>query len=153
MGVQKWYLLALNIKEPKLHRHPLKRPLCKQPSNILKILLKINKGVELLNIARIFNHIIYTFSHLHIHIFTNPYSPKFSILTNVSIGTCIRDDSTLLCHCADSCVKDKDKGHILTQDLKIIDNNKLRKLSTGGTKYRKRMSIKLKETMSDLVLP
>ena len=96
--------------------------------------------------------VIYTFSHLHIHTFTNPYSPKFSILTNVSIGTCIRDDSTLLCHCADSCVKDKDKGHILTQDLKIIDNNKLRKLSTGGTKYRKRMSIKLKETMPDLVL-
>ena len=40
------------------------------------------------------------------------------------------------CHCNGSSFVDSDHGHVVTGDLRIVDNNKLRKLFVKGPKYR-----------------
>ena len=47
--------------------------------------------------------------------------------------------------------KDKDHGHIITGDLRIVTNNKLRKIISKGPKYRLPMSIKWDQAKTSLI--
>ena len=55
---------------------------------------------------------------------------------NLDIDSVVNDNSILPCQCNDSPFSDRDHRHIMTGNLKIIQNNKLRKLFTKGPKYR-----------------
>ena len=49
--------------------------------------------------------------------------------------------NNLPCNCTTSPFTDANHGHIVTGDIRIVQNNKLRKLLCKGTKYREPVSI------------
>ena len=52
------------------------------------------------------------------------------------------------CNCSSSQFSDKDHGHVVTGDLRIIKNQKLRELFKKGPNYREKKAINWKKTMS-----
>ena len=52
------------------------------------------------------------------------------------------------CNCSSSQFSDKDHGHVVTGDLHIIKNQKLRELFKKGPNYREKKAINWKKTMS-----
>ena len=49
--------------------------------------------------------------------------------------------NNLPCNCKTSGFTDPNHGHIVTGDIRIVQNNKLRKLLCNGSKYREPVSI------------
>ena len=52
------------------------------------------------------------------------------------------------CNCSSSKFNDKDHGHVVTGDLNIIKNKKLRELFKKGPNYREKKAINWKKTVS-----
>ena len=57
----------------------------------------------------------------------------------------------LLCNCTTSPFTDPNHGHIVTGDICIVQNNKLRKLLSKGPKYREPVSINLSNCKTDII--
>ena len=57
-------------------------------------------------------------------------------VTSLDVNSFLKDNSILPCHCANSSFSDKHHGHIVTGNLGIIQNNRLRKLFSKGPKFR-----------------
>ena len=55
---------------------------------------------------------------------------------SLNVESFIQDNSILPCQCSNSSFSDKNHGHIISGDLRLIKNNKLRKLFSKGPKYR-----------------
>ena len=135
----------------------------KQQSNIFKMPFEI-KQVKFLSLSRIFNDtsFIYFITKRSLD-FEAPsvmHTLKKSIGTKSSIKEILlsleenafnRDNLISQCCCANSCLKTKEHGHILTGDLRITSNNKLRKLFTKIPNNRESISKNFKETKSDLL--
>jgi len=62
----------------------------------------------------------------------------------------LADPSTLPCNCESSPFNDVDHGHVITGDLKIVQNNKLRKLLAKGPKFRENESINWKQSKESI---
>ena len=60
---------------------------------------------------------------------------------SLDINAFIQNEAIMPCNCEDSPYKDSEHGHIVTGDLRIVRNNKRRKLITKGPKYREPSSI------------
>ena len=159
-----WYLMAMDIIDSKIFKPP---PVIKKktpPKNICKIFFD-NKAVELINLSRIFNDpvvkgaipdlpsvfdtptIVYNLSNsIGSHIFN--YN-KF--VNTLDINSFINDETILPCECEGSPFIDKDHNHIITGNLKIIHNNKLRKLFSKGPKYRENKSFSFEKAKSNII--
>ena len=59
----------------------------------------------------------------------------------IDVKAFLADPSILPCSCANSPFKDPHHGHIITGDLSIVHNNKLRKLIAKGPKFRENEGI------------
>ena len=57
-------------------------------------------------------------------------------MSSLNVENFIQDNSVLPCPCANSSFTDKHHGHIISGDLRLVKNNKLRKLFAKGPKYR-----------------
>ena len=140
-----WYLAALDIIETKLYRPEKPKPKKQIPKSILKILFD-NKSLDFINLQRIINldDVVSTFPKKMKDM--NPvivYTLKPSIrskifnykefISNITVYDSV---ATYPCFCNGSPFVDGDHGHIVTGDLRIIQNNKLRKLFVKGPKYR-----------------
>ena len=55
---------------------------------------------------------------------------------NLDVKVFFQDNSIMACGCQDSNFLDKDHQHVVTCDLGIIENNKLRKIFTKGRNIR-----------------
>ena len=55
---------------------------------------------------------------------------------DVDVDAFLANPSILPCSCDSSSFKDNHHGHIITGDLRIVENNKLRKLLVKGPKFR-----------------
>ena len=86
---------------------------------------------------------------------TNPVRNKIfnfnNFLSDLNIDTVLSDISSLPCDCQGSQYIDKDHGHILTGDLRIIQNNKLRKILCKGPKYRENKHIDFQEANDSII--
>ena len=139
----------MDIIESKLHKKKeLKPTLREHPKNICKIYFH-NKGVEMINLPRILKdeRVIHTIPN-----FVNWVSPLITytlrdslskkifnfnkFVRSVNVDEFVRDETILPCECHDSPFKDNHHQHIVTGDLNIIHNTKLRKLIAKGPKYR-----------------
>ena len=71
---------------------------------------------------------------------TSPISSKIfsfnKFVSNLGVKAFYQDNTILPCNCAGSGLIDKDHRCVVTGDLRITGNNKLRKLSTKSPKYR-----------------
>ena len=65
--------------------------------------------------------------------------------TNFNVSEFVKDKTVLPCNCSSSSFTDKHHGHIVSGDLRIVQNNKLRKLFTRGPKYRESKQIDWKK--------
>ena len=59
-----------------------------------------------------------------------------SFLQNLDTAEIIKKQNYLTCDCNDSPFKDPNHGHIATSDIRIVRNNKLRRLLCKGPKYK-----------------
>ena len=73
---------------------------------------------------------IYIYIYIYIHIYK---SFQFKILNlikfvlSLDLDAFINENTILPYHSSNSCFEDRDHGHILTEDFRIIYKNKLRK--------------------------
>lgn len=54
----------------------------------------------------------------------------------LNVDSFLQDQSILPCECANSAFTNKHHGHVISGDLRLVKNNRLRKLFTKGPKYR-----------------
>ena len=57
-------------------------------------------------------------------------------MKSLDVDEFLRDNTYLPCTCAHSQFKDGHHGHVISGDLRIVNNNKLRKLLSRGPKFR-----------------
>ena len=143
-----WYEACLDIICTKIYKAPPK-VVKKKPANILSIFFH-NKGLDFVNISKIINDPV-VIAKLPLG-FNKIYNPtvvyKLSngirhkifnykeFLSDLDIDSFLVDNSVLPCSCENSCYKDHHHGHVITGDLRIVKDNKLRKLLSKGPKYR-----------------
>ena len=118
-----------------------------------------NKGVEFINIARILcdPDIVKSLpsSSLKFPIpmvtykLTSPISNKFfnfnNFVNNLDLDLFLTNPDSLPCKCNNFPFVDRYHKHIVTDDLRIIKNNAVRKLFIKGPKYREVRSFNLEK--------
>ena len=142
-----WYSLALDIIESKIFMSAISIAR-KVTTNICKIFI-LNEGVELINVPHIFHDpSVKACLPVYIKLYdtTVVYSLKYPIKSqilnfnkfvfNLDAKVLLQDNSIFPSRSAGSNFIGKDYRHIITGDLWIVQNNKLRKLFTKGSKYR-----------------
>ena len=136
-----WYRTCLDIIECKLYRPPKVKVCKKAPTNMCKIFF-CNKGVELVNLPRILHDSSLSdylpSIPLKFEIPTITYKlqetlgKKFFNFNNfvkcLDVQECLDNEEYLPCNCQHSNFIDNHHKHIITENLGIIENPKLRKL-------------------------
>ena len=158
------YSAALDIIDCRIYKKPPPKPKRAPPSNILHINFR-NKGIEMLNLSSILRSaevantipsvaknftqptIVYTLDPPISHKIFN--FNKF--VSTLNVESFLKDNSVLPCHCANSSFSDKHHGHIISGDLRLIRNNKLRKLFSKGPKYRESKALDWNVVENDLI--
>ena len=143
-----WYFAILDIIEYKLYRPENPKP--KKQNKLRCNLDFVNKGLDFINLAKILRNplsiqnlpvniskdnlpmITYKLGETIRHTIFN-YK---SFVKDLDVDNILGDIDKLPCNCEGSPFIDNNHGHIITGNLKIIKNNKLRKLLTYGPKYR-----------------
>ena len=149
-----WYYAIIDLIESKLYKEPTIKLKKSPPENICKVFFH-NKGVELINLPSILHDdsLKQTLSSLPstfeipnvTYKLQEPISSKIfnfnSFVKNIDVQQFLEDDSVLPCNCSNSPYIDPHHKHIITGNLSIVKNNKLRKLFTKGPKFREPVSI------------
>ena len=144
---EQWYHAALDLIDCRTYKIPATRPRRPPLSKVLHLNF-LSKNIEKINLSAILRDkdvissipsIAKSFKPPTIVYSLNPPigSKLFNFnkfVNNLDVESFLVDSSTLPCKCSKSPFKDKDHGHIITGDLRMIQNNKLRKLFTKGRK-------------------
>ena len=145
-----WYLAILDFIEAKIYKPDPPKQKRERPTHIC-IVEFVNKAVEFINLPRIFHD-----KKLHesfpkvvgkfdpptvVYKLVDPIRSKLfnfnKFVANLNISEFIQDETIVPCSCdTNPKYKDPHHNHIITGDLHIVLNNKLRKLFTKGPKYR-----------------
>ena len=155
-----WYFAILDIIEYKLYRAEVHQP---QKKHKLRCNLDfVNKGLDFINLAKILKDpisidnlpnniskdnlpmITYSLGNIIRHTIFN-YK---SFIKDIDTNNIVDNIASLPCNCDNSLYKDQHHGHIVTGDLRIVENNKLRKILTYGPKYREPTKIDWAKCMS-----
>ena len=143
-----WYEACLDIICTKIYKTPPKN-VKNKPANILSIFFH-NKSLDYINISKIINDpMVLAKLPLEFNKINNPtvvyrltkgirnkifnYKP---FISELDVDAFVADNSILPCSCGDSPYRDDHHGHVITGDLRIVQDNKLRKLLSKGPKYR-----------------
>ena len=144
-----WYFAVNDAIKTKLYHPVILKSTKKAPENICHVKF-CNKAVELINLPRILNSAKAKTALCNSDVnFPNPTvvynltSPIYhkifnfrSFLKEVNVDEILTNFDNLPCDCENSPFKDNYHGHIVTGDLRIIKNNKLRKIICKGPKFR-----------------
>ena len=146
-----WYSVALDIIDCRTYTTPTVKPKRMPLSNTLHVTFS-SKNIEMINLPSILHDkevirsvpsFAKTFTPPTVVFSLNPpiRSKIFNFnkfVTTLDVEAFLQDESILPCNCSDSPYKDKHHGHIISGDLRLVTNNKLRKLFTKGPKYREK---------------
>ena len=146
-----WYLMALDIIECKLFKElPVisKRPLPKYRCNISFC----NKALDFINLPQILrsddvlkncpSYLDQSDLPMIVYTLNKPIRSKIfnyhKFVQELDIDKFVNDNTSIPCCCNefDPSLVDSHHKHIITGNLNIINNNKLRKLISKGPKYR-----------------
>ena len=74
-------------------------------------------------------------------------------MTEGEISVTLNSESNSLfpCSCLESEYTDPHHGHVVTGDLRIIKNDKLRKLFSKGPNYREKKTVNYQKCMNEIV--
>ena len=170
---EQWYLYILDIINTKLLK-PTPIPSSKSaPENVCSIRF-INKGMEEIKISEIFRHTD-SISSLPDSLQSKEDNPKVVMkldspirnkimnydetvrsiqhMTEGEISMTLNSESKSFfpCSCSESMYSDPHHGHVVTGDLRIIENAKLRKLFSKGPNYRENKTINYHKCMNEIV--
>ena len=161
---RQWITLAQDMIDCRLLKPKPPKPKKVPPSNICPIYFD-NKAIEMINIPKIFRNpllkeclssaaenfevptIVYT---LDKSIGSKIFNFN-SFTTSLDVQAFVNDPTTLPCNCENSPFKDDYHDHIITGDLRIIENNKLRKLMTKGPKFRENKDLDFDTARSKII--
>ena len=144
-----WYLAIIDVIESKLYSEPYEKKKNLPPTNVCNIYFD-NKAIEMINLSCILRD---KSLKLTLPSTPNKFSPPMvtyklsksiassnfnfkEFVENLDIDSYLNDKSILPCHCSNSPFVDPHHQHIVSGNLKIITNNKLRKLLSKGPKFR-----------------
>ena len=144
-----WYLQCLDAIESKLYRPPIPKTKKSPPENICKIIFE-NKGIEMINLPRILrdNSLASCLPSISSKFPTPMICYKLNdtigkkilnfnkFVATLDVTSFVNDPTIVPCSCENSPYRDPYHGHVITGNLAIIKNNKLRKIFTKGPKYR-----------------
>ena len=159
-----WYSACLDMIDCRLIKDKSFKKKKSAPSNPCHILFD-NKAMELINLSRIFKSPqVYQAIPSCAKSFDRPsvvYSLKEPIGTKIfnfnrfstsfDVKSFIKNPNALPCSCANSEFKDQHYQHIITGDLRIVDNKKLRKLFSRGPKYRESKKLDFVSARSEIL--
>ena len=141
----------------------------KKPKKKMKVRIPVmfhNKGLDMIKLSSIINHpdVLSSYPHageedkipaviyrLYPSIRSKIFNYKETVASinttdNETFGTGIQQ-----CHCANSIHCDQNHGHIITGNLQIIKNAKLRKLFTKGPNFREPRTINWRKCRESIV--
>ena len=158
-----WYEACLDIICTKIYKAPSKH-VKKKPANTLSIFFP-NKSLDYINISKIINDpIVIAELPLEFNKINNPtvvYRLNKGIrnkifnykkfLAELDVDSFLVDNTILPCSCADSPYSDDHHGHIISGDLRIVKDNKLRKLLSKGPKYREPITLDFVSGKAEIV--
>ena len=160
----KYKILALVMD---IASHRLFRPVCEHSEELEKrsfLNLKfINKGIDAINISNILHH-----KRVKNNIppyFKDQSSPIISYTYTIPVASKIFNHTKVLqnlnindlkskppdCTCSHSLFNYNPAGHVITGDLNIVKNDKLRQLLSKGPKYREPQNINWKQNFKLLM--
>ena len=162
-----WYLIALDIIKSKLFVEPSlpsKRHVPKYRCNISFV----NKALDFINLPKILcSEMVVNNCPLQLEMsdipmvvysLSEPIRSKIfnyhEFVNNLDLHNFVSDNNSVVCCCNDfdPSFTNKDHGHIITGDLNIINNNKLRKLISKGPKYREPALINWKDARNQITI-
>ena len=151
-----WYKMALDIIETKLYNPPEPPKSKSIPKYKLNIAF-VNKGLDFINLPKILRSDTVKGNSPHlmeetdvpmvVYSLSQPIRSKVfnykKFVKNLDLDLFCRDNKSVPCHCKkyDPIFIDKNAKHVLTGNLNIVNNNKLRKLLSKGPKYREPVKI------------
>ena len=120
-----------------------------EPKKLIKLKFG-NKGMNMINISKIINdknvkkNLLTQFSKTEristVYALTKTMRSKIfnhkEFIKTLNTKEIFDNMNNLLCNCTTSPFADPNHGHIVTGDISIAQNNKLRKLLCKGPKYR-----------------
>ena len=151
---QQWYEMTLDLIESRIYNPPAFKTTKTKPKNLIKLHF-VKKGMDMINIIKIINgknveknlptqfnkteqiSAEYTLTKT---IRSKIFNPKEFIKTLDTKGI-LHNMINLPCNYTTSSFTDPNHGHIVSGDIRIVQNNKLRKLLCKGPKYREPVSI------------
>ena len=169
---EQWYLYILDIIDTKCYKQTPIPPKKSAPENVCTIKF-VNKGIEKLNIPQIFRHsniidslpdslqreenipkIVMKLDRPIRNKIMNYEATVRSIqhMTEDDIAMTLNSETNSLfpCHCQDSEYCDPHHGHVVTGDLRIVTNPKLRKLFSKGPNYRENKTINYNKCLNEI---
>ena len=160
-----WYLASLDYIESKLNFQPLTPKVKRSPPSFRCKVDYINKGIELINLPRILHddklrdtfplqkdkYEVPTVIYKLVDPIRNTIFNFNKFVKNLDVYAFMKNETTIPCVCNNSTFVNSDHQHIITGDLRIIKNNKLRKLFTKGPKFREPVTIDLQKAKNELL--
>ena len=148
-----YFLAALDIISARICKPSPCRKSKPMPKHRCNITFS-NKGIDFVNLPQILNDadIVNLLPHpfnreapMVVYNLVKPIRSKIfnykQVIQNLDVDAFLADPTILPCSCANSPFVDGHHGHIITGDLKIVQNNKLRKLLCKGPKFREKENI------------
>ena len=159
-----WYLAVIDTIESKIYKPPPLKPSKQKPSSIIKIQF-LNKGIEMINVPRLLHSpsLASTFPKqagcykaptvvykLEDTIRSSIFNFNHFVKT-LDLDKFMEDNTILPCNCGKSPFIDNHHNHVITGDLRIVPNNKLRKLFVKGPKHREPVTIDFLKSKEEII--
>ena len=160
-----WCLMAIDIINTRLYKPPPVKPKRKPPKFSIRIPFT-SKAMDFINLPRILRSDIIKEGRpavmtdddipMVVYRLTDPIRSTIlnysKFVSSFNLNAFHIDESTIPCHCNefDDTFVDNHHHHILTGDLNIIENKKLRELISKGPKYREPCKIDFVEARSTI---
>ena len=146
-----WFKMTLDVIETKIYKPPPEKSKKKLPKYRINICF-VNKAMDFINLPQIIRSKIskenmpniLTDDDIPMVVYSLSQPIRSRILnykkfvSELNLDRFLEDENIIQCHCSKypSEFVNDDRGHILTGNLQIIKNNKLRELISKGPKYR-----------------
>ncbi len=154
--------IRAKLANDRQHRRKVEEPK-KDISHILKIKF-VNKGFESLNLKSILKNnevkdcIPENFQFKEAPVIVFKYGKTIrsrifnykKVFEDFNVNRWRQERDNVHCNCANSEFKDVDHGHVITGDLRIVKNGKLRKLLCKGPNFRENEMINFEKVLNEI---
>ena len=141
---QQWYEMTLDLIESRIYNPPA-------PKNLIKLHF-VNKGMDMIT----YTILTYTiqrnrtnFNSIYIKTIRSKIFNHKEFIKTLDTKDILENMNNLPCNCTTP-FTDANHGHIVSGDIRIVPNNKLRKLLCKGPKYREPVSINFSKCKTEI---